>query len=59
MDQPAGLMRKIVQMLNVYNAFRAYEVGGTKPGEMAKWRQDNQQAWDVISEVNRLREKHG
>lgn len=59
MDQPAGLLKKLRQCVNVYTAFRLYKQGGNKPGEMAKWKKEHEDVWDIISEVQELRVKHG
>lgn len=58
-DQPAGLMRKITQVLNVYHAVKAYERDGKRAGEMAKWRSENEDTWAIISHVRNLRDNHG
>ena len=57
LDQPAGLMRKLRQVLNVYRAHRVYKTDGQKPGESAKWKNGHQDIWDIITWVNELREK--
>jgi hypothetical protein len=59
LDQPAGLMRKMRMVLNVFHAFKAYNRDGQKPGEMAKWRNENQDTWAIVSEIKELRDKHG
>ena len=58
-DQPAGLMRKIRQILNVYHAIRRHETEGKKPGETAKWRKENEPVWNIVSEMNNLRTNYG
>jgi hypothetical protein len=58
MEQPAGLMRKLRQVGNVYQAFQAYKNEGQKPGESAKWKRQNEQVWAIVREVNELREKY-
>lgn len=58
-DQPAGLMRKITQVLNVYHAVKAYERDGKRPGEMAQWRSENEEIWSIISDIEMLRENYG
>jgi len=57
LDQPAGMMKKIRQVLNVYHAYKLYLRDGKKPGEQAKWKHAHEDIWDVISEIERLR--HG
>ena len=57
LDQPGGLMRKLRQVLNVYRAHRAYKTDGQKPGESAKWKNDHQDIWEIITWVDELREK--
>jgi len=58
-EQPAGLMRKILQVLNVYHAIRRHEIEGKQPGEMAKWRKENEYVWNIVSEMNELRNNYG
>ena len=58
LDQPAGLMRKIRQVLNVYHAVKLYEQQGVKAGEMARWRSENQDVWQIVSDINELREQY-
>ena len=57
LDQPAGLMRKLRQVLNVYRAHRTYKTDGNKPGESAKWKSEHQDIWDIVTWVDELREK--
>ena len=59
MEQPAGLLKKIKQVGNVYKAYTRYEAEGKKPGEMAKWKKENTAIWDIIEWVEELRELHG
>ena len=59
MEQPAGLLRKMRQVQNVYEAFRLYKKEGNKPGEIAKWKRENESVWDIVNEVERLRAKYG
>jgi len=59
MEQPAGLLRKMRQVHNVYEAFRLYKKEGNKPGETAKWKRENESVWDIVNEVERLRAKYG
>jgi len=54
-DQPAGLLDKIDAVLNVYRAFKIYHAEGAGAGEMAKWRKENSEVWDIVSDVNRIR----
>lgn len=56
LDQPAGMMRKIRQVMNVYNAYKLYNKEGTKPGERAKWKSAHEDVWNIVSEINGLRE---
>jgi hypothetical protein len=58
-DQPAGLMRKIRQVMNVYHAYEMYERDGQKAGEMAKWRRKHEDLWNIVSDINELREQYG
>ena len=59
MEQPAGLLRKMRQVQNVYEAFRLYKKEGNKPGEIAKWKRENESVWDIVNQVERLRAKYG
>ena len=59
MDQPAGLLRKMRQVNNVYEAVRIYKREGNKPGESAKWKREHEEVWDIVNEVERLRAKYG
>lgn len=59
LDQPAGLMRRLRMVLNVYHALKRYLKEGKKPGEMARWRRENEEAWMIVSEINELRERYG
>lgn len=59
MEQPAGLLRKMRQVGNVYRAFREYERKGKVPGESAKWKNEHSDIWDIVSQVNELRVKYG
>jgi phosphosulfolactate synthase (CoM biosynthesis protein A) len=59
MEQPAGLLRKMRQVNNVYDAFKIYKREGTKPGESAKWKREHEDVWDIVNEVERLRAKYG
>lgn len=59
MEQPAGLLRKMRQVQNVYEAFRLYKKEGNKPGEIAKWKRENESVWDIVNQVDGLRAKYG
>jgi CO/xanthine dehydrogenase Mo-binding subunit len=59
MEQPAGLLRKMRQVRNVYEAVKLYKAEGNKPGESAKWKRENEGVWDIVNEVERLRAKYG
>lgn len=59
LDQPAGLMRKMSQVMNVYRAYAAYLRDGKQPGNMAKWRSEHSDLWEIVAEIEELREKHG
>jgi hypothetical protein len=58
-DQPAGLLKKIRMVLNVHHAYLMYQRHGQKPGEMAKWRRNNEELWNIVSDIDRLREQYG
>lgn len=59
MEQPAGLLRKMRQVRNVYEAFRLYKKEGNKPGEIAKWKRENESVWDIVQQIDELRAKYG
>jgi hypothetical protein len=59
MEQPAGLMRKLRQVGNVYRAIKTYERDGNKPGEAAKWKGEHEDIWEIVNQVNELRAKYG
>lgn len=59
MDQPAGLLRKMRQVNNVYEAVRIYKREGNKPGESAKWKREHEEVWDIVDQVEKLREAYG
>ena len=59
MEQPAGLLRKMRQVNNVYEAVRIYKREGNKPGESAKWKREHEDIWDIVNQVERLRAKYG
>lgn len=58
-DQPAGLMRKITQVLNVYHAVKMNKRDGSKAGEMAKWRKEHEDVWSIVSDIRNMRENYG
>ena len=59
MEQPAGLLRKMRQVNNVYEAVRIYKREGNKPGESAKWKREHEDVWDIVDQVDKLRAKYG
>ena len=59
MDQPAGLLRKMRQVNNVYEAAKIYKREGNKPGESAKWKREHEDIWDIVDQVEKLRAKYG
>ena len=59
MEQPAGLLRKMRQVNNVYEAVKIYKREGNKPGETAKWKREHEEVWDIVNQVERLRAKYG
>ena len=59
MEQPAGLLRKMRQVNNVYEAVKIYKREGNKPGETAKWKREHEEVWDIVDQVERLRAKYG
>ena len=59
LDQPAGLLRKMRQVNNVYRAHQAYKKDGKKPGESAKWKNEHADVWEIVSQVDGLRKRYG
>jgi hypothetical protein len=59
MEQPAGLLRKMRQVNNVYQTFKVYQQEGNRPGETAKWKREHEDMWDIVSQVEKLRTKYG
>jgi len=59
LDQPAGMLKKIRIVMNVFHSVKLYEQQGRKAGEMVKWKQEHEDAWNIISEINELRERYG
>jgi len=59
MDQPAGLLRKMRQVNNVYQTFKVYQQEGNRPGETAKWKREHSDMWNIVSQVEKLRAKYG
>ena len=59
MEQPAGLLKKMRKVRNVYEAVRLYKREGNKPGETAKWKLEHGEVWEIVSQVEELREKYG
>jgi len=59
MDQPAGLLRKMRQVNNVYQTFKVYQQEGNRPGETAKWKREHSDMWNIVSQVEKLRTKYG
>lgn len=59
MEQPAGLLRKMRQVNNVYDAVKIYKREGNKPGETAKWKREHEEVWDIVDQVDKLRAKYG
>ena len=59
LEQPAGLMRKLRQVGNVYRAFQLYKNEGQTPGAAAKWKREHEAVWNIVREVSELRDKYG
>lgn len=59
LDQPAGLISKLRQVMNVFHAVKMYSRDGKEPGAMAKWRSEHENLWNIVSEIDALREKYG
>ena len=51
-DQPAGLMRMLTIVANVYDSFK--EFMGVAPGLKAEWVEKNPAKWQLICEVELL-----
>jgi len=52
-DQPAGLLKNMAVVSNVYEAFKSY----TRATRLTTWRAENPDAWDIVGEVLKLRGK--
>ena len=59
LDQPAGLLRKMRSVKNVYLSHKKYQDEGKEAGAMASWKKENETAWNIVREVNELRAKYG
>lgn len=59
MDQPAGLMSKLRRAMMVFRAISSEKRDGRKAGEVAKWREEHQDLWNIVSDIDALRDKHG
>lgn len=59
MEQPAGLLWKMRQVNNVFRAYSLYQSHGNKPGEIAKWKRENEAVWNIIEWVEELRDSNG
>ena len=58
MEQPAGLLRKMRQVQNIYEAVKLYKKEGNKPGEAAKWKRENEAVWEIVKQIDELRAKY-
>ena len=58
-EQPAGLLAKMQKVVNVFRAYSLYQSHGNKPGEIAKWKRENEAVWNIIEWVEELRAKYG
>ena len=58
MDQPAGLVKKMRQVRNVYEAFMIYKKEANKPGKAAKWKSEHTEIMEIVNHINTLREKY-
>lgn len=58
-DQPAGLMQKLRMVMNVYHAHRQYFKNGNRPGEAAKWKQEHEDLYDIVLDIDELRKNDG
>lgn len=52
-DQPAGLLKNMAVVSNVYEAFKSY----MRATRLTTWRTENPDAWEIVSEVLKLRGK--
>jgi len=58
-EQPAGLLAKMRKVVNVFRAYSLYQSHGYKPGEIAKWKRENEAVWNIIEWVEELRDSNG
>ena len=58
LEQPAGLLRKMRQVRNVYEAVKMNKAEGNKPGESAKWKREHEDVWDIVDQVEKLRKEY-
>jgi len=58
-EQPAGLLAKMRKVVNVFRAYSLYQSHGNKPGEIAKWKRENEAVWNIIEWVEELRDSNG
>lgn len=58
-DQPAGMMKKLRMVMNVYHAFKLYHQQGTKAGGVAKWKREHEDVWNIVMDINEMRANYG
>lgn len=57
LDQPAGLLARMAQLLNVYEAMRSWHE--RKAGDEQTWIQSHPQGWQLVRHIGQLRRTHG
>lgn len=55
LDQPAGMLERMRQTLEVWRAFRAWK--GRDKLKQAEWKRKNPEAWALVKRVQELREE--
>lgn len=58
-DQPAGLLRRIREALEVYNAVLLYNKDGRQAGQMAAWKNAHPREARIIRRIKELRKADG
>jgi hypothetical protein len=47
------------QAIRIFDACLEVHENGSRPGEMAAWRKEHEDAWNIASEINELRKQYG
>lgn len=53
LDQPAGLLGRMLQLLNVYETMRSWHL--RRAGEEKDWIEAHPQGWEIVRQIERLR----